>query len=62
LHNDINSVFPPATAATAADEPTRAVLVGSSGVGKTTMINQLVDHPFREEGQPMVGIDYKSIL
>jgi GTPase SAR1 family protein len=38
----------------------KVVLVGSSGVGKTTILSQLVHHVFREDGQPTIGIDFRS--
>jgi small GTP-binding protein len=45
-------------------EPTsnsfKIVVVGASGVGKTAIVNQLVNKTFKEEGQPTIGVEFKS--
>ena len=38
----------------------KVVVVGASGVGKTAIVNQLVNGQFREEGQPTIGVEFKS--
>jgi small GTP-binding protein len=38
----------------------KIVVVGSSGVGKTAIVNQLVTKTFKEEGQPTIGVEFKS--
>ncbi|KAH0792901.1 Ras family protein [Histomonas meleagridis] len=38
----------------------KIVVVGSSGVGKTALVNQLVNKTFREDGQPTIGVEFKS--
>jgi small GTP-binding protein len=38
----------------------KIVVVGSSGVGKTAIVNQLVNKTFKEEGQPTIGVEFKS--
>jgi small GTP-binding protein len=39
----------------------KIVVVGSSGVGKTAIVNQLVNKTFKEEGQPTIGVEFKSV-
>lgn len=38
----------------------KIVVVGASGVGKTAIVNQLVNKSFKEEGQPTIGVEFKS--
>jgi small GTP-binding protein len=38
----------------------KIVIVGASGVGKTAIVNQLVNKTFKEEGQPTIGVEFKS--
>ena len=38
----------------------KIVVVGASGVGKTAIVNQLVNKNFKEEGQPTIGVEFKS--
>ena len=38
----------------------KIVVVGSSGVGKTALVNQLVNKTFREDSQPTIGVEFKS--
>jgi len=38
----------------------KVVVVGSSGVGKTAVVRQLVDGKFTEEGQPTIGVEFKT--
>jgi small GTP-binding protein len=38
----------------------KIVVVGASGVGKTAIVSQLVNHTFREECQPTIGVEFKS--
>jgi small GTP-binding protein len=38
----------------------KIVVVGASGVGKTAIVNQLVNKTFKEEGQPTIGVEFKS--
>lgn len=38
----------------------KIVVVGSSGVGKTTMVQRLVDGKYQNESQPTVGVEFKS--
>jgi small GTP-binding protein len=38
----------------------KIVVVGASGVGKTAIVSQLVHHTFREEGNPTIGVEFKS--
>ena len=33
-------------------------IVGDSGVGKSSIINQLLGWPFMEEHRPTIGIDF----
>lgn len=35
-------------------------VLGSSGVGKTSIIKSLLGNEFEEEGQPTIGVDFKS--
>lgn len=38
----------------------KVVVVGSSGVGKTAVVRQLIDGKFSEEGQPTIGVEFKT--
>ena len=38
----------------------KIVVVGASGVGKTAIVNWLVNKNFKEEGQPTIGVEFKS--
>lgn len=38
----------------------KIVVVGSSGVGKTSIVRQLIDGRFQEEGQPTIGVEFKT--
>ena len=38
----------------------KVVVVGTSGVGKTAMVQRLVDNSFQEETQSTVGVEFKS--
>jgi small GTP-binding protein len=38
----------------------KIVVVGASGVGKTAIVNQLVNKSFKAEGQPTIGVEFKS--
>lgn len=38
----------------------KVVVVGSSGVGKTAIVQRLVDGTFQEESQSTVGVEFKS--
>jgi len=38
----------------------KIVVVGSSGVGKTAIVQRLVDGTFNEESQSTVGVEFKS--
>ncbi|EAX96787.1 Ras family protein [Trichomonas vaginalis G3] len=38
----------------------KVVVVGSSGVGKTAIVQRLVDGTFSDEGQSTVGVEFKS--
>jgi small GTP-binding protein len=38
----------------------RVVVVGTSGVGKTAIVERLVMGDFKEESQPTIGVDFKS--
>ncbi|KAH0791830.1 Ras family protein [Histomonas meleagridis] len=38
----------------------KIVVVGASGVGKSALVQRLVDGTFREEGQSTVGVEFKS--
>ena len=38
----------------------KVVVVGSSGVGKTAVVRQLIDGKFNEEGQPTIGVEFKT--
>lgn len=38
----------------------KIVVVGASGVGKTAIVNQLINKNFKEEGQPTIGVEFKS--
>ena len=40
----------------------KIVVVGSSGVGKTAIVQRLIDGTFREEGQSTVGVEFKSFI
>ena len=40
----------------------KIVVVGSSGVGKSAMVQRLIDGTFREEGQSTVGVEFKSFI
>jgi small GTP-binding protein len=37
----------------------KIVVVGASGVGKTAIVTQLVNHTFQEERQPTVGVEFQ---
>ena len=37
----------------------KVVVVGASGVGKTAIVQRLVDKTFLEEGQPTIGVELK---
>ena len=37
-------------------------VVGASGVGKSAMVQRLIDGTFREEGQSTVGVEFKSFI
>lgn len=37
----------------------KVVVVGASGVGKTAIVQRLVDQTFLEEGQPTIGVELK---
>ena len=37
----------------------KVVVVGSSGVGKTAIVRQLIEGNYREEGQPTIGVEFK---
>ena len=37
----------------------KVVVVGTSGVGKTAIVRQLIEGNFREEGQPTIGVEFK---
>jgi small GTP-binding protein len=39
----------------------KIVVVGASGVGKTAIVNQLVNKTFKAEGQPTIGVEFKSV-
>lgn len=45
---------------TSAQNSYKVVVVGSSGVGKTAIVQRLVDGTFSEEGQSTVGVEFKS--
>ena len=38
----------------------KIVVVGASGVGKSAIVQRLVEGTFREEGQSTVGVEFKS--
>jgi small GTP-binding protein len=38
----------------------KVVVVGASGVGKTAIVGQLVNKTFKAEGQPTIGVEFKS--
>ena len=38
----------------------KVVVVGSSGVGKTAIVQHLISGNFREESQPTIGVEFKS--
>ena len=38
----------------------KVVVVGASGVGKTTIVQRLITGGFREESQPTIGVEFKS--
>jgi Ras-related protein Rab-7A len=38
----------------------KIVVVGASGVGKTAIVNQLVNKEFTEGGPPTIGVEFKS--
>jgi small GTP-binding protein len=38
----------------------KVVLVGASGVGKTAIVQQLVEGTFEADGQPTIGVEFKS--
>jgi small GTP-binding protein len=40
----------------------KIVVVGSSGVGKSAIVQRLVDNTFREEGQSTVGVEFKPFI
>jgi small GTP-binding protein len=40
----------------------KVVIVGSSGVGKTAMMQRLVDDVFTEDAQSTVGVEFKSYV
>lgn len=40
----------------------KIVVVGSSGVGKSAIVQRLVDGTFREEGQSTVGVEFKPFI
>ena len=45
-------------------EPRRfkIVLAGASGVGKSAIVNQLVNYDFKEQANPTIGVEFKSYL
>jgi small GTP-binding protein len=40
----------------------KVVVVGSSGVGKSAIVQRLVDGTFREEAQSTVGVEFKPFI
>lgn len=40
----------------------KIVVVGASGVGKSALVQRLVEGTFREEGQSTVGVEFKSYI
>ena len=38
----------------------KIVVVGASGVGKTAIVQRLVDNTFIEENQPTIGVEFKT--
>ena len=38
----------------------KVIVVGSSGVGKTAIIQQLETKTFKKESQPTIGVDFKT--
>ena len=38
------------------------MVVGASGVGKSAIVQRLIDGTFREEGQSTVGVEFKSFI
>jgi len=40
----------------------KIVVVGSSGVGKSAIVQRLIEGTFREEGQSTVGVEFKSFV
>lgn len=43
-----------------AQQSYKIVVVGSTGVGKTAIVQRLVDGTFQNEGQSTVGVEFKS--
>jgi small GTP-binding protein len=39
----------------------KIVVAGASGVGKTAIVNQLVNHTFEVESQPTIGVEFTSL-
>jgi small GTP-binding protein len=44
------------------DSTFKIVVVGSSGVGKSSIIQRLIEGTFREDGTPTVGVEFKPFL
>ena len=42
------------------DEVSKIVVIGSSGVGKTNLISQLVSHEFSEDTQATIGVEFQT--
>ena len=42
------------------DEVSKIVVIGSSGVGKTNLISQLVSHEFTEDTQATIGVEFQT--
>jgi GTPase SAR1 family protein len=38
----------------------KIIIVGASGVGKTAMVQRFVDGTYIGEGQPTVGVEFRS--